>query len=60
MVVESVSDGEKEGSGGSGAEEGDNAVIRYWDALYTLTLGEIQYLKTGGESGDHASLVGDI
>eukprot|EP00580_Thalassiosira_gravida_P015713 CAMPEP_0201665810 /NCGR_PEP_ID=MMETSP0494-20130426/6840_1 /ASSEMBLY_ACC=CAM_ASM_000839 /TAXON_ID=420259 /ORGANISM="Thalassiosira gravida, Strain GMp14c1" /LENGTH=294 /DNA_ID=CAMNT_0048144839 /DNA_START=15 /DNA_END=896 /DNA_ORIENTATION=+ len=43
-----------------GGAQGENAVIRYWDALHTVTLDEIQYLKTGGESGGHASLVGDI
>lgn len=60
------------GDAGGGAGSGDgqrmgneeeaknNAVIRYWDALYTVTLDEIQYLKTGGTSGGHASLVEDI
>ncbi|KAL7430396.1 hypothetical protein ACHAXH_002205 [Discostella pseudostelligera] len=43
-----------------GGEDNNNAVIRYWDALHTVTLDEIQYLKTGGTSGGHASLVGDI
>lgn len=35
-------------------------MIRYWDALHTVTSDEIQYLKTGGEGGEHASLVADI
>jgi len=37
-----------------------NPVIRYWDALHTVILDEIQYLKTGGQGGTHASLVKDI
>ncbi|KAL3790297.1 hypothetical protein HJC23_002923 [Cyclotella cryptica] len=41
-------------------DEESNPVIRYWAALHTVTLDEIQYLKTGGESGTHASLVHDI
>lgn len=51
-----------EGGGGErgGDAQGDNAVIRYWDALHTVTLDEIQFLKTGGDGGGHASLVGDI
>lgn len=48
------------GGGGGGDEGGENTVIRYWDALHTVTSDEIQYLKTGGESGTHASLVSDI
>jgi hypothetical protein len=48
------------GVGQGGDDEASNAVIRYWDALYTVTLDEIQYLKTGGTDGGHASLVGDI
>ncbi|MGB2336606.1 MAG: hypothetical protein ACPH5V_04800, partial [Alcanivorax sp.] len=39
---------------------GENDVARYWDALHVVTLEEIQYLKTGGEGGGHASLVKDI
>ena len=35
-------------------------MIRYWDALHTVTLDEIKYLKTGGENGTHSSLVNDI
>ncbi len=45
--------------GGGGGGDG-RSVIRYWDALYTVTLDEIHYLKSGGTSGGHASLVGDI
>ena len=49
------------GGGENGNSDGkDNPVIRYWDALHSVTLDEIQYLKTGGEGGTHASLVNDI
>eukprot|EP00970_Alexandrium_tamarense_P014594 scaffold4206_cov196-Alexandrium_tamarense.AAC.25 len=58
-----ATDGGGEANGGgakaNGEEEG-NPVIRYWDALHTVTLDEIKFLKTGGESGTHASLVNDI
>ena len=46
--------------GDNGEEGGENAIIRYWDALHTVTCDEIKFLKTGGESGGHASLVADI
>jgi hypothetical protein len=52
------SDNGQRGGGGGGGDGG--SVIRYWDALYTVTLDEIHYLKTGGTSGGHTSLVGDI
>ena len=42
-----------------GGEE-HNPVIRYWDALYNVTKDEIQFLKTGGDKGTHATLVNDI
>jgi hypothetical protein len=45
----------------AGEEEGeDDLVLKYWDALHTVTMDEIQYLKTGGEKGTHAGLVQDI
>lgn len=44
--------------GGGDAES--NPVIRYWDALYTVTQDEIQFLKTGGDKGSHATLNADI
>lgn len=43
--------------GGNGE---DNMAIHYWDALHKVTLDEIQYLKSGGEKGNHASMVNDI
>ncbi|KAL7482229.1 hypothetical protein ACHAW6_007910 [Cyclotella cf. meneghiniana] len=48
--------GEDEGA----KDEESNPVIRYWNALHIVTLDEIQYLKTGGETGTHASLAHDI
>ncbi|KAL7455473.1 hypothetical protein ACHAWC_007024 [Mediolabrus comicus] len=45
--------------GGRGDDE-DNMAIHYWDALHKVTTDEIQYLKTGGENGNHASMVNDI
>ena len=45
--------------GGRGDDE-DNMAIHYWDALHKVTTDEIQCLKTGGENGNHASMVNDI
>lgn len=52
---------EKEALGeeGKGGDE-SSPVIRYWDALYAVTQDEIQFLKTGGDKGTHATLVNDI
>ena len=54
-----------DGGGGEGKNMGEergseNTVIQYWDAIHTVTLDEIQFLKTGGDNGGHASLVKDI
>ena len=54
------SDGGGEGKNITGGERGENTVIQYWDAIHTVTLDEIQFLKTGGDNGGHASLVKDI
>jgi len=43
-----------------GGRDDDNMAIHYWDALHKVTMDEIQYLKTGGEKGNHASMVNDI
>jgi hypothetical protein len=52
---------EKEALGEEGGGDYEsNPVIRYWDALYTVTLDEIQFLKTGGDKGSHATIVNDI
>jgi hypothetical protein len=51
---------EREALGEEGGGEVSNPVIRYWDALYTVTLDEIQFLKTGGDKGTHSTLVKDI
>ncbi|KAL7549680.1 hypothetical protein ACHAWF_012942 [Thalassiosira exigua] len=51
-----ASDGDVDGTG----DGGENTVIRYWDALHAVTSDETRYLKTGGENGEHASLVADI
>ena len=48
----------EEDSGGDAHES--SPVIRYWDALYAVTQDEIQFLKTGGDKGTHATLVNDI
>jgi len=49
---------EREAVSESGSD--DNMAIHYWDALHKVTIDEIQYLKTGGEKGNHASMVTDI
>jgi hypothetical protein len=41
-------------------DDNNNMAIHYWDGLYKVTMDEIQYLKTGGEKGNHASMVNDI
>ncbi len=43
-----------------GGNGDDSMAIHYWDALHKVTRDEIQYLKTGGERGTHASMVNDI
>ena len=52
---------EKEALGeeGGGGDE-SNPVIRYWDALHKVTMDEVQFLKTGGDKGKHATLANDI
>lgn len=47
-------------SEGGRGDDDDNMAIHYWDALHNVTMDEIQYLKTGGEKGNHASIVNDI
>ena len=51
---------EKNKSAPTRDEEGANPVLRYWDALHLVTVDEIEYLKTGGKGGTHASVVQDI
>jgi len=41
-------------------DEEENLVLRYWDALHLVTKDEIEYIKTGGAGGTHASVVEDI
>ena len=43
-----------------GGRGDDNMAIHYWDALHKVTIDEVQYLKTGGEKGNHATMVTDI
>jgi hypothetical protein len=39
---------------------GSDFVLRYWDALAIVVDDEIKLLKSGGENGSHAKMVGDV
>ena len=43
-----------------GGRSDDNLAIQYWDALHEVAVDEVQYLKSGGEAGNHASMIKDI
>ena len=52
---------EKEASSSlTGADTANETVIRYWEDLKTVTQDEIQYLKSGGEGGSHATTAAQV
>jgi hypothetical protein len=38
----------------------DNVILRYWDNLRIVAEDEIQFLKSGGNKGQHASMVNEV
>jgi Cactus-binding C-terminus of cactin protein/Conserved mid region of cactin len=40
--------------------DGNAILIRYWDNLHTVTVDEIDYLKSDGETGPHAKMIHDV
>jgi len=50
----------RDAGGRSAADDDENPVLQYWDALHLVTLDEIKFVNTGGKDGKHASVVADI
>lgn len=51
---------EREVGGSNNHNEGNAILIRYWDNMHTVTVDEIEYVKSGGETGPHAKMIHDV
>jgi Cactus-binding C-terminus of cactin protein/Conserved mid region of cactin len=55
---------EREAAGSAASQnnddDGTSVLIRYWDNLHTVTVDEIEFLKSGGETGPHAKMIHDV